>query len=93
MPALDSATRAALADAVTGTFPGAERPGVLVHLAGGDDLMVSVPAGDAWPFLHTLLAAFGARFAQAADWPDQLRGRLPSLSAGTVFHHQSAPFR
>ena len=90
--ALDTATLAALADATEGCFAGAERPAVLAHLAGGDDLMVSVPAGDAWPFVRFLLTAFGARAASAADWPKLIRERLPSLSAGLVFHHQSAPF-
>jgi len=92
VPALDTATRSALADAIIGCFPGVKRPPVLAHLAGGDDLMVSVPAGDAWPFLRLLLGAFQARLAAAADWPDDIRGRLPSLSAGLVFHHQTAPF-
>jgi hypothetical protein len=92
VPALDTATLAALADAIKARFGSSDRPPVLAHLAGGDDLMVSVPAGDTWPFLRVLLSAFVARVASAADWPDPVRRRLPSLSAGLVFHHQAAPF-
>lgn len=92
VPALDSATLAALADAVKARFGWSGRPPVLAHLAGGDDLMVSVPAGDGWPFLRILLSAFGTRITSAADWPDPVRRRLPSLSAGLVFHHLAAPF-
>ncbi len=92
VPALDTATLAALADAIIGCFASFQRTPVLAHIAGGDDLMVSVPAGYAWPFVRGLLAAFGERIAAAADWPAPVRGRLPSMSAGIVFHHQSAPF-
>ncbi len=65
---------------------------MLAHLAGGDDLMVSVAAGDAWPFVRALLSAFRARIASSLAWPEPVAARLPSLSAGLVFHHQSAPF-
>jgi hypothetical protein len=68
------------------------RPPVLVHLAGGDDLLVSVPAGDGWRFGMALLRAFDREMAQQATaW--KLRGiPLPSLSAGVVFHHHTHPF-
>ncbi len=93
VPALDDSTLAALADAIMACLPRSGRPPVLAHLAGGDDLMVSVPAGYAWPFVRELLRAFGNRIgAKAAGWPEPVRERLPSLSAGLVFHHQSAPF-
>jgi len=93
VPALDGAAVAALADAVVTCFPGRSLLPVLVHVAGGDDLMVSVPAGDAWPFVCALLAAFGQRIDRAAGgWPEPVRDALPSMSAGLVFHHQSAPF-
>jgi hypothetical protein len=90
--ALDTAALAALADAITACFAGSQRPPVLAHLAGGDDLMVSLAAGDAWPFLRALLSAFQSRIGSAVDWPGPVREHLPSLSAGMVFHHQSAPF-
>jgi hypothetical protein len=93
VPALDGATLGALADAVLGRFDGWSRPPVLAHLAGGDDLMVSAPAGDAWPFARELLVAFDRRIAAATiDWPRELRQDLPCLSAGLVFHHRSHPF-
>lgn len=90
--AIDDACLAALADAVITVFPGLTRPPVLAHLAGGDDLMISVSAVRAWPFTRVLVAGFGSRVARAADWPDAIRALLPSLSAGLVFHHRSAPF-
>ena len=66
---------------------------MLANLAGGDDLLVSVPAADAWLFTRTLLAAFGTRIAEASkDWPAAVRVHSPSLSAGLVFHHLKAPF-
>jgi hypothetical protein len=66
---------------------------VLANLAGGDDLLVSVPAIDAWLFVRTLLDAFGRRIDVATSgWPGSVRAQLPSLSAGLVFHHLAAPF-
>ena len=90
--AVDDATLAALADAIIACLGPADRPPVQAHLAGGDDLMVSVRAADAWPFLCCLLSAFRRRISLAVDWPDPVRKRLPSLSAGLVFHHMTAPF-
>jgi hypothetical protein len=90
--AIDRATLDALAGAIIEVFPGLPRPPVLAHLAGGDDLMVSVPAAYAWPFTRSLIAGFGSRVASAADWPPAIRKKLPSMSAGLVFHHRSAPF-
>jgi hypothetical protein len=92
VPALDSAVITALADAVSDCFAGYERPPVLAHVAGGDDLMVSVPAQDAWRFLLVLLPAFSRRLAGAAGWPGPVLEKLPSLSAGLVFHHLTDPF-
>ena len=93
VPALDGATLAALADAIIGRFSGWSRPPVLANLAGGDDLLVSVPAIDAWPFVRTLLEAFGRHLEQRTrGWPGPVRDLLPSMSAGLVFHHMTAPF-
>src|SRR5260370_34909866 len=55
--ALDKAVLAALADAVTACFAGADCPPVLAHLAGGEDLLLSVPARDAWPVVRARLPA------------------------------------
>ncbi len=90
--ALDKAVLAALADAVTACFAGADCPPVLAHLAGGDDLLISVPAGNAWPFVRTLLQAFAFQAGRALPWPAGVRDLLPTLSAGLVFHHLTAPF-
>ena len=93
VPALDQATVSALADAVINRFRGWSRPPVLANLAGGDDLLVSVPAIDAWLFVRTLLEAFGTRLEVGTrGWPRPVRELLPSLSAGLVFHHLTAPF-
>lgn len=93
VPALEQAAINAVADAVRNRFTGWSRPPVLLHVAGGDDILVSVPAVDAWLFVRTLMAAFSSRVDQAAqDWPPPVRAKLPSLSAGMVFHHTKAPF-
>ncbi len=90
---IDKATIGALADAVSARFPNRSRPPVLANLAGGDDLLVSVPAADAWMFTRTLLASFGERVREAARaWPEQVRAEVPTLSAGIVFHHVKDPF-
>jgi hypothetical protein len=90
--AIDDATVGALADAVAERFAGNPEPPVLVNLAGGDDILVSVPAADAWTFTCTLLSAFGRRIREAGNWPDSIRRELPTLSAGLVFHHTKDPF-
>jgi len=93
VPALDQTTLAALADAIIDRFKGWSRPPVLANLAGGDDLLVSVPAIDAWLFVRTLLEAFGRHIdAATRGWPGPVRDQLPSLSAGLVFHHMTVPF-
>jgi hypothetical protein len=90
---IDDAAIGALADAVAARFPGWDRPPVLAHIAGGDDLLISVPAADGWLFTRTLLAAFDGRTAEASrGWPLRLRQVRPSLSAGLVFHHRAHPF-
>lgn len=92
-PALDRATLGALAQAVINRFDGWPEPPVQVNLAGGDDLLVSVPAVDAWLFTKTLLTAFTALLGNAtADWPPQARENIPTLAAGMVFHHVKTPF-
>jgi hypothetical protein len=96
--AIDAACQRALARAVaavggqTGPLP------VLAHVAGGDDVLVSVAAACVWPFVRELLAGFSAELErQTRDWPQPARGGpagqgLPTMSAGVVLHHRSAPF-
>lgn len=92
VPMIEAATMGALADAVLDRYRGWGRPPVLANLAGGDDLLVSVPAADAWQFTRVLLAAFGQRIAQSASWPGLASVQRPSMSAGLVFHHVKDPF-
>lgn len=90
---LDRATLGALARAVIGRFSGWSEPPVLVNLAGGDDVLVSVPATDAWLFTKTLLTNFTAILAaEAGSWPPAARKNIPTLAAGLVFHHAKTPF-
>jgi hypothetical protein len=85
---IDEATIGAVADAAIDRFPGWKRPTLIAHIAGGDDLLISVPAADAWQFTRTLLMSFGTRARQAADGGVA----APTLSAGLVFAHRSHPF-
>ncbi len=91
--AIDRACVGALAEAVATVFNGRERMPVLAHVGGGDDVLVSVPAPSAWPIVRHLLNAFSTQLAETTnDWPPQLCDVLPTMSAGLVFHHRSAPF-
>jgi hypothetical protein len=93
-PALEAATIGALAEAVRRRFAGWARLPVMAYLVGGDDLLVEVPAIDAWQFTWVLLAEFGRQIEQTAQqrWHKLVPGKLPSLSAGIVFRHYKAPF-
>ena len=92
-PLLDQATLGALARAVIDRFHGWTTPPVLVNLAGGDDLLVSVPATDAWLFTKTLLGSFTAILArEAAGWSRPVREAVPTMAVGLVFHHVTTPF-
>jgi hypothetical protein len=85
---IDQATIGAVADAVIDRFPGWKRPMMIVHIAGGDDLLISLPAADAWQFTRTLLTAFGTRTGQAAS----AGIAAPTMSAGLIFAHRTHPF-
>lgn len=92
---IEETTLGALAAAVTDRFADWTKAPVLAHIAGGDDLMVSVPAPDAWLFTRALLNEFDRAVratAEGQEWPQDLVDKLPSLSAGIVFHHYKAPF-
>lgn len=75
-------------------------PPVLVHVAGGDDVMVSVPASHAWAFARALADEFTNQcrtvVPDGASSPPLLAAfgdnRLPTLSIGMVFHHLGHPF-
>ena len=109
--ALDTSTKLAIVEATRTAFsrwltapvePDTKRPAppVLVHVAGGDDVMVSVPASHAWEFARALSSEFtaqcGTTCPDSAEAPPLLAAfgpdRLPTLSIGMVFHHLSHPF-
>lgn len=64
---------------------------IIAHLVGGDDVLVSVPAHEAWWFTRTLPTTFEQTLADEladaglADLP------VPTVSAAVVFHHHSSP--
>jgi hypothetical protein len=90
--AIDTACLQAVVEAVT-AVGAAEVVPVVPHVAGGDDVLMSVPAGYGWPFTLALLHAFEAELdRRTAGWPEPVRTALPSMSAGLVFHHRSNPF-
>lgn len=61
-------------------------PGI-VHIADGDDILLTVPAGAAWPTCRALAYSFaeGIRARLGAEF-EQV-----SLSMGMVFHHNTHP--
>jgi hypothetical protein len=91
--AISHATRAALTISVYELFHGRDPWPIMPHLADGDDLMVSVAASDAWPFVRRFLREFSTQLEQQTkDWPAEVRRHQPTVSAGVVFHHQTHPF-
>ena len=90
-PAITKATLAAFRRAAAQTVVG-DTVGVIPHIVGGDDLVVSVVASKAWPFLLTYLTAFSEELAkQIAGWSLPAGVTLPTVSAGIVFAHNSQP--
>ncbi|MFJ4010346.1 Cas10/Cmr2 second palm domain-containing protein [Streptomyces sp. NPDC090026] len=102
--ALSAATRTALADAALDLSLAmeVERLCLVPHVVGGDDVLVSLPAEQAWRFTLTFLQEFEHRVSEAtADTLDTLNrlrtGRgldeleAPTASAGVVFAHASHP--
>ena len=86
--AVDAALLAAL-EAVTpasaGTLP------IVPHVVAGDDVMVSVPASAAWPFVRTLLSTFGTTVGDAMNAVGAQSVDV-SMSAAIVFFHNAYPF-
>jgi hypothetical protein len=84
--ALDAATEALRRD-------GAQR---LVHVQGGDDLLISLPAEQAWRFARQLLATFEATMEShladllGAGDASQLAARLDRATSGVVTSLPSA---
>lgn len=59
---------------------------VIPHIVGGDDLLVSLPADRAWPFLLTFLRTLKQALEEMSADPH------PSLSAGMVICKAEYPF-
>lgn len=95
--AVSAATREAVFTAAEAVFdPDRDRLLTVVpHVLGGDDVLVSVPADQAWPFVRALLTAFNAAGDHArklAALAGELEIPAPSLSAAVVISHASLPF-
>ncbi|WP_033326357.1 Cas10/Cmr2 second palm domain-containing protein [Streptomyces yerevanensis] len=102
--ALSAATREALAHAALelSLAMDLERLCLVPHVVGGDDVLVSLPADQAWKFTLTFLEEFGSRVHKATA---ETLGRLnrlradrglselqpPTASAGVVIAHASHP--
>ncbi|MCL3836881.1 Cas10/Cmr2 second palm domain-containing protein [Aeromicrobium duanguangcaii] len=68
---------------------------IIRHLAGGDDLLLSVEARSAWAFTQAYLGAFAGHWRTArgdSRFPGIDVAQLPTSSAAIVFHHYSHPF-
>ncbi|WP_345127728.1 Cas10/Cmr2 second palm domain-containing protein, partial [Streptomyces chiangmaiensis] len=103
---LSAATRDALTEATMSLPLTDERDQVVVvpHVVGGDDVLVSLPADQAWAFTLAFLRQFGQAVRTAtADILEMLNGRragrsegeppleAPTASAGIVFAHSGYP--
>ena len=55
---------------------------MIVHIVGGDDVLVTVPASGGWTFTRAFLTAFET----------VLENERLTASAGLVFHHYTQPF-
>ncbi|MFJ6105284.1 Cas10/Cmr2 second palm domain-containing protein [Streptomyces sp. NPDC092359] len=103
---LSQATRQALTEATLGLALTDEldRMVVVPHVVGGDDVLVSLPADQAWAFTLAFLHQFGAAVHEATSGIlEVLNGRraergegvpalqAPTASAGIVFAHAGHP--
>ncbi|MGI8310537.1 Cas10/Cmr2 second palm domain-containing protein [Saccharopolyspora hattusasensis] len=85
---IDESTWQALVAAVGEIWDGDTAPPMIPHLVGGDDVLVSVPADQAWAFVRTLQSEFSRVIRHATEGTGVTP---PSLSAGIVFHHYIKP--
>lgn len=90
---IDGATATALGAALTeiskaedGCLP------IAVHVMGGDDLLVTVPAGRALAFCQRFLRSFQERIGGWLAGSGLNVKVAPSASAGLVWHHAKHPF-
>jgi len=88
------ATFEALRLATLDVWSGAGPLPVVPHVAGGDDVLVSVPAELAWPFTRRFLTTFEHQVRRAVEEAEpSLAGDAPTVSAAVVFTHHTYPFR
>lgn len=99
--ALDSAARRACADAQEAArtyVPYAKVEPDVIHYVGGDDIVATVAAQVAWPWVLTLGTRFEEHFAEAVASIDTIDEELVqaasevSLGIGVVFSHATYPF-
>ncbi len=64
---------------------------IIAHLVGGDDVLVSVPAHEAWWFTRTLQTTFQKILADELSDAGLAGLPVPTVSAAVVFHHRSSP--
>lgn len=83
LTALEPMNRTVLSDGGVETLP------IITHLVGGDDILVSVPAHEAWPFLDVMQTAFAEAMREVLV-PAALHEHSPTLSASVVFHHRTS---
>lgn len=95
---IDDATKEAYAAANRAISRGAELDGAILHFGGGDDLLVSVAAPQAWDFVMVLASSFERELATrlksyTADLQRiGLSAGSVSLGIGMVFAHTAHPF-
>lgn len=87
---IDEATRQALAEATARITRDSDAlMPVIPHLAGGDDVLVSVVADRAWDFTRELLHRFGSLLVEPSH---RWQVTPPTASAGVVFARANYPF-
>ncbi|MCP2331668.1 Cas10/Cmr2 second palm domain-containing protein [Actinoalloteichus caeruleus] len=91
---LSKATFEALAEATMSVrgIPGRSLP-LILHVLGGDDVLVSVPADHAWQFARALLAGFNERMSRLVRGLDlEVEISAPTMSAAMVFARHDESF-
>lgn len=73
------------------TAQGAEVLPIVAHLVGGDDVLVTLPAHQAWTFARSLQSNFEDCLKLYLDDAGLTSLQTPTLSAGIVFHHFKSP--
>lgn len=105
VPLLDTVTKSAVARAavqelggpILDAGEGSAVVPIIAHIAGGDEVLVTVAAPQAWAFARALCREFEKQSGTPGLLPDApslndvLKDR-PSLGLGMVFHHSSHPF-